>query len=181
MSEIKHQLRKSLKLMRDNYMQTDSNRYFCENAFLASQLYVNNDIFLVYASFRSEPDTFLLIKRMLNDNKIVYLPKVCNNKMFFYKIDSLEDLSAGYMTIKEPSAGELYKNQSAVCIVPGLAFDKKGGRIGYGKGYYDRFLIDKDLVKVGFCAECNYVDDIPTEIHDIKMDYIIVNDKIIKL
>lgn len=163
-------------------MASDSNRFSCEKAFMNSSIYKDSKYILIYFPIKSEPDTLLIIKDALDNNKFVFLPKVLSDDtMNFYKIDSLEDLSAGSFGISEPETDVEYNNQPAICIVPGLAFDGNGNRLGYGKGYYDRFLYNrKNIVKAGFCPECNYVDSLPSEDTDITMDYIIVDDKIIR-
>ena len=65
-----------------------------------------------------------------------------------------------------------------IVIVPGVAFDKKYNRMGYGKGYYDRFLKDMTALKIGVCHSFQLVDEIPSEPHDIKMDMIVTEREI---
>lgn len=179
MSKIKEELRAGYKKRRNEYMLIESHRYACENTFINSKFYLNSDVLLLYASINSEPDTFYLIDKALNDRKTVYLPKVNGETMSFHKINSLKDLSKGCFGIKEPINGLVFNSQTAACIVPGLAFDKKGCRLGYGKGYYDKYLVDKpDIVKIGFCAGCGLADEVPAESNDVFMDCIIVDDEI---
>ncbi len=163
-------------------MLCESNRFLCEQAFLQSDLYLNSDSLLLYASTKSESDTFNLINNALEDNKIIYLPKVHGDIMKFYQISTLDDLSDGYFSIKEPTTDVEYDNRPAVCVVPGLAFDLKGNRLGYGKGYYDKFFQQtNEIIKVGFCAGCNYYNKIPCDETDIPMNYLIVDSNIIGL
>ncbi|MBQ8782883.1 MAG: 5-formyltetrahydrofolate cyclo-ligase [Clostridia bacterium] len=176
MSTIKAELRKKYKDLRSSY----NNKKSCENSFIRSDLYKNNNVFLIYASFGSEPETFDLIQKALDDKKTVYLPRVYKDTMTFYQIFNTEELVKGSFGIKEPVTGTVYDGSKAVCIVPGLAFDKSGNRLGYGKGYYDRFLCNNpNLIKVGFCAKCCFAEEIFTQSNDIPMNYIFVDDSII--
>lgn len=161
-------------------MLNSDRKYLCENTFLESEFYTNSEILLVYLSINSEPDTALLIKKALIDKKSVYLPKVTGDYMNFHRVTLSTDFQAGSFGIPEPVNDELFKCGKAVCIVPGLAFDKSGNRLGYGKGYYDKYLSDKnDILKIGFCCRCNFVSKLPVDKHDVVMDYIFADNILI--
>ena len=138
---------------------------------------------LVYASFGSEVITDKIIDHALVMDKNVYLPRVNGDDMDFYMIASRDELEEGSWHIPEPTpdACNLFNsNANALVIMPLVAFDRKGDRIGYGKGYYDRFL-SKHLTgtKIGLAyslQEC----EIKSEETDIKMDYIVTEKEIIK-
>lgn len=109
--------------------------------------YKEADILLTYISYRSEVDTESLIQNAFAEGKKVYCPRVEGEGMNFYEILSSEELEEGYRGIKEPQGRDerrfqLDKSQGKKClmILPGSAFDEEGNRIGYGKGYYDRYL-----------------------------------------
>ena len=114
----------------------------------ASWEYQNADKILIYCSFGSEAETDSIILKALSDKKEVYCPVVTDKKKRiteFVRINSLEELKPGAYGIPEPvigNASELFKgsDNSTLLIVPGLVFDRKGNRIGYGGGYYDRFM-----------------------------------------
>ena len=116
-------------------------------------------------------------------NKNVYLPRVNGNDMDFYLIASRDELEEGSWHIPEPKpdACNLFNsNVNALVIMPLVAFDRKGDRIGYGRGYYDRFLA-KHLTgtKIGLAyslQEC----EIESEDTDIKMDYVVTEKEIIE-
>ena len=143
-------------------------------------IYRECEALLTYVNFRSEVDTHEIIWDALLQHKKVYCPKVIGDDMLFYKINTLEDLKAGYMGIKEPKEGLEpfdYNDNNVLMIMPGSVFDKDGNRIGYGKGFYDRFLAEchrKGCVPVtaalGFSLQI--VESIPAEEHDYKADYI---------
>ena len=124
-----------------------------------------------YVSFGSEIETLPLIKHILKE-KTLCVP-YCTDKtgnMIAVKIDSLDDLLPGSFGILEPKNPlEFDKSLIDVCIVPGLGFDKQGGRIGYGKGYYDRFLFGMDAYTIGLCHSELLLDSIPSGPHDIKV------------
>lgn len=108
---------------------------------------------LVYASFGSEPDTFAISERMLASGKRLYFPKSYpGGVMRFFRVNALSELQKGAFGVPEPDEGaEPYVPGPGadVCLVPGVCFDVYGYRIGYGKGYYDRFLSDFPGVSIG--------------------------------
>lgn len=113
----------------------------------------------VYVSFGSEVDTLPLIKKLFHLGKRVGVP-LCNTQshtMTVYEIKDLSQLKKGHYGILEPDKGlkEIPKDKIDLVIVPGVAFDKEGYRMGYGGGYYDRFLADFDGYTIGIAFwEC---------------------------
>lgn len=144
------------------------------------------DDVLIYSSINSEVDTKDLINTLLNEKRL-FLPKVNGENMNFYKIDNINQLAIGYMDIKEPSYESMEANKdnfndNSVIIIPGAAFDLKGNRVGYGKGYYDRYLTKyPKLIKMALAYEEQIVDVIENDIYDIPMDYIITDKRIIRI
>lgn len=142
----------------------------------------------VYVNFRSEVETLPVIKRFLENNKQVTVPvtMVAEKKLLAVRITQPDqDLKPGYCGIPEP-APQLWKTRSTnpasidVVIVPGSVFDKRGGRLGYGGGYYDRFLSlnAPQAIRIALAYELQLVDRIHLEPHDQPMDRIITEDKI---
>lgn len=150
-----------------------------------SELYKSADTVLAYWSVGSEVSTQRIIDMALSDKKRVALPRCIDRKgnMEFYYISSLSDLRDGMYGIKEPSDDEKADDfgENTVCLVPGLSFDKKGYRLGYGKGYYDRFLSDFGGISIGLSYDCCLCEDLPTDRFDKKVNYIITNTKIYDL
>ena len=102
--------------------------------------------------------------------------------MKFYRVTDLNKLVSGTFGVKEPTESEEFCSEKAICIVPGLAFDKNGNRLGYGKGYYDKFLSQyPEIIKIGFCSGCCFFEEIPSEETDVKMDYVFVDDTLIDM
>lgn len=141
---------------------------------------------LIYVDYSSEVMTKDFIRYMLdNSDKRVFVPLVEGDDINFYEIDTLTDLEFGYKNILEPILhegtmvynGELQNNTVVLC--PGVAFDKQGNRFGYGKGYYDKFLNKYDKVtKIGLAYACQMSDDeLPIEDYDVKMDYVITEER----
>lgn len=151
--------------------------------------YQEAEVLLLYYSYRSEVVTRFLIEDLLQQGlKQVYLPKVHGDKMFFYRIRSLNDLSIGYQGILEPSeknevfGREITKKKRCLLILPGVAFDKEGNRMGFGKGFYDRFLMEYPGVCHNALAfECQIAEQIPCEVHDQKMQRIITEQNIYEM
>ena len=97
--------------------------------------------------------------------------------MDFFLVEDENDLVEGMYGIKAPKkrCAHLDATEKCLCVVPGLAFDCKGYRIGYGKGYYDRYLAAFPGVSVGLCFEELRRDSIPVKPHDIKVNYLITD------
>ncbi len=124
----------------------------------------------LYLSAKGEPDTFALARAALGSGKEVLAP-VCGEgegQMQFYAFSSFQELRPGKWGILEPDpqACRLSENKKGLCLVPGLAFDKSGARLGYGKGYYDRFLAAMEIDTVGLCYQALLMEHLPAESHD---------------
>ncbi len=134
---------------------------------------------LLYASFKSEAGTLSLIDEQLKAGVRVLLPRVEGEKLGLYEItDMARDLRPGMMGIPEP-AGSVRRadvNEAGIIIVPGVVFDMGGGRLGYGRGYYDRLLALRrraiPLIALAY-EEQIWGEPLPLEPHDIKMDCVV--------
>lgn len=144
---------------------------------LGHQWYYLSDYLLGFFPYGSEIDTREIIKDALGKGKKVYLPKVTGNEMEFFRVNSLQETEEGYKGIMEPVGNsERYvygeeKAQHTLMLMPGVAFDGYRNRIGYGKGFYDRYLRDKAALQVRTLAvayQCQMVEQIPAEETDIK-------------
>ncbi|MDE6768031.1 MAG: 5-formyltetrahydrofolate cyclo-ligase, partial [Eubacterium sp.] len=104
--------------------------------------------------------------------------------MKFYYINSLKDIKTGFFGVREPDTDiccEVADFNDSICIVPAIAYDKKGYRLGYGKGYYDRFLENFSFISVGLCYNELIMDVLPIGEYDIPVDYIITQDGILTI
>ena len=157
------------------------------NRLINLDLYKEAKNIFIYLSFGSEIDTNPIIDRVLEDGKEVYIPKIykSNKEMKAIRLNSFEDLEENSMGILEPKDDSNFidKENIDLIIVPGAVFDLEGNRIGYGGGYYDRFLsnIKDKRNKVALAYDLQIVENIEAEEHDIKVDYIITNYRINKI
>ncbi len=133
---------------------------------------------LAYCSKPLEVDTSLLIKKLFALNKTVAVPRCVpgTRDMEFYVINSFDDLEEGAFGVMEPNPEKctlLKDYSSSVCVVPALLFDKEGFRLGYGKGYYDRFLSGYSGVCIGITYSACVRDELPHGKFDKKVDIIV--------
>lgn len=147
-----------------------------------SEVYKNAKVIFSFVSFKSEVDTHQIIKHALNEKKILCIPKIDSKEkgIEIYKINSLSELIIGYHKILEPPANAPRVDSSTIDLIlmPGVAFDLHGGRIGYGAGFYDRFLseMDKKVSKIALAYHFQLLENIPMEQHDVRIDGIITNE-----
>ena len=143
----------------------------------------------VYASYKSEVETKEIIQGALRQGKRVAVPKVHGDEMFFYEIQSWEELFPGYQGILEPQnegRESLVPASSDVMVVPGSVFDHQGGRFGYGGGYYDKYIskifeaygYQPYLIGLAFSCQIS-PKKLPAEEHDKKMDCILTERRVI--
>lgn len=148
---------------------------------LHNEFYKKADVIFTYVSFGGEVDTINFIKKALSDGKTICVPRVISKKegMETYKITSLNDLEKGFYGILEPKNHcQLIKPSDIdLIIVPGAAFDKSNGRIGYGGGFYDRYLkrVKAGTKKIALAYTFQVFESIPTDEYDEKVDFIITN------
>ena len=175
----KSEIRRSVLKLRDQLTTAERERseILLTERILGHQWYYGAEELLVFISFGSEIDTAPIWTEALRQKKKVYAPCVCGEKMEFYRIFGKEDLRAGYKGIPEPSEPEkrerfvFAESRAArvLMLMPGAAFDAYRSRIGYGKGYYDRYLADKaslHTIAVGY--RCQMVERIWADDTDIK-------------
>jgi len=137
---------------------------------------------LSYVNFHSEVWTRQFIAKAWDDGKCVAVPYCVGDRLDLFRLENFEELSPGILGILEPRLefrGRpdrlLAAEQFDVIVVPGLAFDRSCGRIGYGKGYYDRLLrqIRPDTIAVAVAFECQIFPEVPVTPHDVRVDEII--------
>jgi len=135
-----------------------------------------------FVSFGSEVDTHDMIKEALKE-KEVCVPIVQGDYIILSKINDFDDLDKkGKYGILEPSSIiEVDKELVDLIIVPGVAFDKKGHRIGYGKGYYDSLLIDYKGNTIGLCFSLQLISKVPVKEHDVRVKKVITEKEIIPI
>ena len=142
---------------------------------------------LMYISFRTEVDTIGQLEGIFCLGKKLLVPLVDSRQktLTLYEIRETSELVPGYMGILEPKAAEDRKVELKdidIIVVPGTGFDIKGNRLGYGGGYYDRLLANtkNHIPTIALAFEEQIVDDIPAESHDMKVDIIVTDERVIR-
>lgn len=128
-----------------------------------------------YLPYNQEVRTVPMLEQALRDGKKVAVPKVYGEEMKFLYLDDLTRVAKGYAGIPEPIAdGPVADDETALVLMPGLAFDPEGHRIGYGGGFYDKFLAaEPDHPTLALCYEFQMLPKLDTEEHDIPVDTVL--------
>ena len=183
---MKNEIRKEFKKKRATMEKAEvleKSRIICD-LFLKSEIYKNAKVIMAYMPLGNETDTSYIIKKAFRDGKRIVLPVTDEQSGDITPCFVLEDskFEKGAFSVTEPADKvEANTDDIDVVIVPGIAFDKKGARVGFGKGCYDRFLNKTNAVKVGFCYGFQICDDIPGEFHDVKMDFLFTENEGVKI
>lgn len=140
-----------------------------------SPLYRQATTIYGYLPYNQEVRTVPMLEQALAEGKRVAVPKVYGDEMRFLYIDDLSRVEKGYAGIPEPiDDGPLAEDPTALVLMPGLAFDKAGHRIGYGGGFYDKFLsAESDHPTLALCYGFQMLDELPTEEFDIPVDCVL--------
>ena len=149
------------------------------------KVYKKAGVIHTYISLPDEPNTRSIIENCWSSGKIVTVPLVLTNTydLFHSEIKSFDDLISGMYGIQEPSPEKRIKMNPEIIdlvIVPGVAFDRQGGRLGHGKGYYDRFLQFTRAFRLGLAFDCQLLKTVPTELHDVPMNAILSESGIVE-
>ncbi|WP_333859882.1 5-formyltetrahydrofolate cyclo-ligase [Clostridium sp.] len=171
-------IRKVMKEKRDNLCNNEKEKLdsIIFQKVIKSEDYNKAKIVFIFVSYKSEVYTHNIIKRALKDGKTVCVPKIMykDGYMEAVRIHDFNELKEGAYGILEPLNIDLRVEETSIdiCYVPGLVFDKSGGRIGYGGGYYDRFLkkLRNDSKKIGLAYTFQIVDKVPMGKYDVHMD-----------
>lgn len=155
------------------------------NRLIDSSLYHDAGVIFTYVSFNSEVDTRKLIEHSLKCGKKICVPRINRDSkaMEVYYISAMEDLAPGYFGILEPNEGcaRAKSRDMDLVIMPGLAFDRRGNRIGYGRGFYDRYLLAEGVSakKIALAYHFQVMDRILSWDYDVRVDGIITDEKTI--
>lgn len=143
--------------------------------FCSSTQYRNAKTVYGYMPYNQEVRTIPLMERALADGKRVAVPKVYGDEMKFIYMTDLSMTEKSDMGIPEPVADEpVADDPTALVLMPGLAFTQRGDRMGYGGGYYDKFLArEPDHPTVALCYAFQMVEELPTQEHDIPVDLVL--------
>ena len=143
--------------------------------FAASELYQQAKTIYGYLPYNQEVRTVPMLQRALEDGKRVAVPKCYGDEMRFIYLEDLSQVESGYCGIPEPIADEpVADDPTALVLMPGLAFDPEGHRVGYGGGFYDKFLAQEpDHPTVALCYDFQMMPHLETEEYDIPVDLVL--------
>ena len=173
----KQQLRKSIREQKRAMTEEEIIRRSEKLAelFLASDAYGNAKTIYGYLPYNQEVRTVPMLEQALRDGKRVAVPKCYGDEMRFIFMEDLSKVEKGYANIPEPIADDpIADDKTALVLMPGLAFDPQGHRIGYGGGFYDKFLAaEPDHPTLALCYEFQMLDHLETEEFDIPVDTVL--------
>ena len=171
--ELRRMIREKKRAMTEAEIQSRSEALGA--LFFASDAYRKADAIYGYLPYNQEVRTTFMLEQALKDGKRVAVPKVYGDEMKFLYIEDLSLVEKGYAGIPEPIAdGPVADDTTALVLMPGLAFDREGHRIGYGGGFYDKFLADEpEHPTLALCYEFQMLEQLETEAHDIPVDVVL--------
>lgn len=179
---MKKKLRKEFLALRNNLTlsyREDSTKKIL-NTLERLEIFKNANRIFVYISFGSEIATENFIKKYINEKEI-FVPKIINEKMALVKLKDWNELKVGHFNVLEPTTNEYYNGEIDLVITPSIVFDKNGYRLGYGKGYYDKYFTEKNYkTSIGLSFDKLLQNNLPIEKHDQSVDFIITEKGIIK-
>ena len=183
-SDTKKEIRTRINKIRQSFSKEkiiDKSRRVISQL-LDFEQYKNANSIMSYISLDFEVNTKEFIKNELSKaNKEIFVPFLEEDKIKVSRMKKFNNIVKGNYGVLEPKNKDIYEEGIDIILVPGTAFDKKGRRIGFGKGYYDSFLKQYLYsLKIGIAFEEQIVDLIPEEEHDVQMDMIITDKRIIK-
>ncbi len=141
----------------------------------------NAQLVALYIPINKEVDAKIIIDGLAPSNKTVCIPAFCNGDYVFAKFDNRDNLEKGPFGILQPEEIRIVDASSIdIALIPGVMFDKNGIRLGYGKGIFDKLLAKSKAVRIGLAYEFQVVDSLPREKHDLAMDLVVTEKRIIK-
>ena len=171
--ELRKMIRQQKKAMTEEMILAASEDL--ARQFYNTEAYKNAKTIYGYLSYNQEVRTVPILQKALLDGKQVAVPKVYGDTMRFIYLTDLSQVAPGCMGIPEPvDDGPVAEDKTALVLMPGVAFDAKGNRMGYGGGFYDKFLAQEpEHPTVALCYRFQMVDAIPTEEYDIPVDLVL--------
>ena len=172
-NELRRTIRARKRAMTEEEIEARSARL--GQLFAQSEAYKAAKTIYGYLPYNQEVRTVPMLEQALRDGKKVAVPKVYGEEMKFLYLDDLTKVAKGYAGIPEPIADEpVADDKTALVLMPGLAFDPEGHRIGYGGGYYDKFLAaEPNHPTLALCYEFQMLPKLDTEEHDIPVDTVL--------
>lgn len=171
--ELRKQIRAQKRAMTEEMIVEKSRQLGI--LFARSEAYKNARSIYGYLPYNQEVRTTPMLEQAMKDGKRVAVPKCYGEEMKFIWMDDLSKVEKGYAGIPEPIAdGPVADDETALVLMPGLAFDPQGHRCGYGGGFYDKFLAaEPNHPTLALCYDFQMLDHLETEDHDIPVNYVI--------
>lgn len=185
--KTKYELRQKMLQLRSNlsYGTWQAISLAAQRHLTSLQQFADAGCIALYMPIRNEVDTRLALDTCLHNGQRVLLPRVTGKDLLFCNVDNPGQLTKGCYGIPEPgiSCPPVPLSAADLVVVPGVAFDRQGHRIGFGQGFYDRCLaeLDKKITLIGLCHDFQIVGELPTEQHDISMDLLVSEQQVIDL
>ncbi len=172
-------LRKEIKNKRLNLTETEVKNYskLIENNLFSLDFLAKKTNFFIYNSIKNEVDTSEIIARLKSENKVISYPVIIGENMLSV-VPKTSEFERKNFGVLEPK-NYVETNEIEVAIIPLLLCDKNKNRVGYGKGFYDRYLQGKNIIKIGLCYDFQVVNSLNPNPWDVALDYIITPTKII--
>ena len=170
---LRQMIREKKRAMTPEQIEAASNRL--GELFAATEQYKNASCIYGYLPYNQEVRTVPMLQRALDEGKRVAVPKCYGDEMRFIYLDDLSQVAEGYCGIPEPILDEpVADDPAALVLMPGLAFTEQGQRIGYGGGFYDKFLAQEpNHPTLALCYSFQMVDEIPVEEFDKPVDRVL--------
>lgn len=199
---MKKEIRKEIIKNRDLLTSTEirEKSSLIRNKLFNMKEYIESKSIFCFLTFGSEVETDEIIKDALEKKKKVYVPYINKEEdvMYAVEIENMNDFELNKFGIREPRRGRFYFERvihnpppvenprileaSPLALVPGVAFDRKGYRIGYGKGYYDRFFHTFPVKsKIALAFGLQLIDHVPAQEHDVPVDMILTENELIRI
>ena len=187
MNTLKNELRQKYRAIRDSFGEEfiEAASHIACKSITKCDEFLSADTVLLYYPTKNEISPLPLLDICLKMGKRVAFP-VCQKEsstLIFRKITNLEDLSPSTFGLLEPNDAceTIIPSNNTLCIGPALIFARDGHRLGYGKGYYDRFLENFEGTSMGISYSACVVDFVPHEEHDIPLDLLITESEVLKI
>ena len=171
--ELRRMIREQKRAMTEEMIVEKSEKL--GQLFAESELYRNAKSIYGYLPYNQEVRTVAMLEQAMRDGKRVAVPKCYGDEMRFLWMDDLSKVEKGYAGIPEPIADEpIADDPTALVLMPGLAFDPQGHRIGYGGGFYDKFLAGEPThPTLALCYDFQMLEYLETEAHDLPVDVVL--------
>lgn len=179
LSSYKKEIRKEI-LAKRNMLSKEEWESKSESIFqkvISHPFFLEAEEIYCYIDYKNEVGTQKIIEKAWELRKKVAVPKIIGDEMHFFYINSFEEVEEGYCRILEPTTKQIAEGKNVLVIMPGAVFDKEHNRIGYGKGFYDRYLEKHPTYHtLALAFLLQFIENIPADTHDKKPEVIITEE-----